>query len=155
MDRRDFVTGVSAFLVAAGAARAEDHAHGKDARPAAAPPPPLSRELKAVLEATGHCLQTGQLCVAHCNALLSTGDTSLAECQRTALNMLAVCDATFKAAAYHSADAKLLKALARVCGDFCRACAKACEVHAGHHEECKACMQSCLDCAKACDAYAA
>ena len=153
MDRREFALGLGAMALAGGLARAGDHVHGKTPPPP--PAPPVSKELRAVLDATEHCLRTGQVCVSHCNRLLAAGDTSLAECQRTALNMLAVCEATFKTAALHTADAALQKALARVCADYCRACAKACEPHAPHHEECKACLASCQECAKACDAFAA
>jgi Cys-rich four helix bundle protein (predicted Tat secretion target) len=151
MERRDFLVGLGTLAVAA-TAHAEDHPHGKGgAKPAGLPP--ASKELVAVVDATAHCLKTGGVCLSHCNALLAGGDTSLGDCQRTVMNMLAVCDATFKTASYRNADPKNLKALAKACADFCRACAKACEPHAAHHEECKACYDSCVDCAKACDAY--
>lgn len=156
MERREFVAGIAATavgLVASSAARAD--APGHAGHKMAPPSPPISKELRAIIDATSSCEKTGQVCLAHCTELLATGDTTMADCQRGVMNMLAVCDATFKAASYHSADPKNLKALARVCAEFCRTCAKACEPHAGHHEECKACMESCNACAKACDAYAA
>jgi len=170
MERRDFIAGMGTLAAAAaaavavdGVARADHHKdHGKGAAGGArggkkpmAPDKPMPKELQQIIATTTRCLERGELCLAHCTDNLAAGDTSMADCQRGVMNMLAVCEATFRAASYRSADPKSLKALARVCADFCRACAKACEPHAAHHTECKDCMEACAECARACDAYAA
>jgi Cys-rich four helix bundle protein (predicted Tat secretion target) len=118
-------------------------------KPIAAP----SADISAVIDSVGECLKTGQRCLAHCTDSFAAGHVKMAACQRALLNMLAICEATAKLAAYHSADPKDLKAVISACASFCRACAKACEPHA-RSAECKACHDSCVACAKACDAYA-
>ena len=79
----------------------------------------------------------GEACVADCIKVLSTGDTSLADCLVSVNAMLPMCTAL---ARYAATDAKRLKDLAAVCITVCDDCAKECEKHADKHAECKACV---------------
>lgn len=108
-----------------------------------------------ILETTQTCVRDGRYCLARCTDHLAAGTPLMAECQRTVMNMLAVTEAMAEVAGYRNANPKQIKALAVACAEFCRACAKACEPHASHHEECKVCLDSCIACAKACEAYTA
>ena len=111
--------------------------------------------IREVIEACLGCVRAGDACVAHCAMMLGNGDTSMADCNKAVHNMLATCRAMADIASYGTASPANLKALAAACASFCRACEKACEPHAGHHEACKACMESCHRCARACEALAA
>jgi Cys-rich four helix bundle protein (predicted Tat secretion target) len=150
MQRRDFVSTVG--LTAMGLLASQMAAAATATAPKRRV---MSKELKDVLDSTSDCLKTGDVCLAHCHSLLAAGDTSLADCQKTVMNMLAVCDGLSKLAAYNNCDEADLKSYAKVCGQFCKTCESACEKHAGHHAECKACYDSCKTCAKACESYAA
>jgi len=156
MDRKEFLMAsgavVASGLLGATAFAADDkHAAHDHGTPKARP---VSKELKAVQDATFQCLKAGELCLAQCNAVLAGGKTSMADCQLAVMNMLAVVGATSPIMVYNTAEVGHLKALARVCADFCRKCEKECKPHANDHQECKDCMQACIDCAKACDAFA-
>lgn len=158
MERREFVKGLgvaaAAGVFSSAMANAQEHKHDNHNTAKKVERKPFTKQEKALLETTMDCMETGEVCLSHCADNLEAGDTAMAECQRSVMNMLAVCLALFKTASYKSADSKRLKALAKVCADFCRDCAKACEKHAAHHEECKKCMESCKECAKACDEFA-
>ncbi len=162
MQRRDFVTnlglglGASLGLGALGLAESEAFAADTAAKtPGAAKRRPMSAELKAVLTAAHDCVKTSSVCLAHCQFQLANGDTSLGDCQKNVMNVMAVCEALTKLAAYNNANEAHLKAFAKVCAGFCDDCAKACEMHTSHHIECKECYDSCKACAKACEKYAA
>ena len=154
MNRRQFIssTAAAATLAAvATAAQAHDHhdhaAHGSPAMPAAAP-----RAYEAVRTAAEHCVAAGQVCLSHCIALLSSGDTSMKDCAVAVNQMLALCGAIQNLAAQNS---RLTPVLAKVCVEACKQCAQACKAHAAHHAECKACYESCLNCIQACEKIAA
>lgn len=163
LDRRELIAGLSGFGAVLVAARADaqskpatapnPHAghHMADAAPAA----PVSNTLQAVIKSTADCQRDGRVCLARCTDHLATGAKMMADCQRAVMNMLAVVGAMAEVAVFRSASEANIKALASTCAAFCRACAKACEPHAQHHEECKACLNSCIACAKACEALAA
>lgn len=161
LDRREILTGLASLgtVLLAGDARAQvksgthpPHAgHGQDA----AAPAPVSPALQAVIDATANCLRDGRFCMARCTDHLAAGTPLMADCQRAVMNMLAVVKATADVAGYRNAAPANMKTLASSCAAFCRTCAKACEPHAEHHAECKACKDSCLECAKACEAFAA
>ena len=114
---------------------------------------PAGADLAAVVSSTQKCLAAGQACLAICTDHLAMGMTAMADCQRSTMNMLAVCEAAFKMASYHNADRKTTAALLAVCAELCDTCAKACEGH--EHAECKQCAAACKECAKACRAFKA
>ncbi len=157
MDRREFLTGaLTATVAAAAAARAEARGAGAPvAALAAADAAARDPKLAKAAETARACLDTGDACVRHCVDLLGQGDTSLAKCLRTVLDMSAACDGLARLASYADAPTPNLRAYAKVCGDYCRDCAAACKKHADHHAVCKACMESCEECLKACEALAA
>lgn len=163
-NRREVLTGIAgvgAVLLATDAlAQKKEDAKKPEAPPKktekdAGPPSGVTPGLQAVLDASNACLATGSVCLAQCTDHLAAGMASMADCQRAVMNMLAVTEALARTSAYRNSDKKHHKALAAVCGDYCRACAVQCEKHAGMHAECKACGEACRACAKACDTYVA
>lgn len=94
----------------------------------------------AFAAALADCTEKGEACMQHCISLLSTGDTSMAECAGAVNEMLAICRGMGVLAV---ADSKHLAAAAKVCHDLCSDCAAACKPHAGHHATCKACEDAC------------
>lgn len=154
MHRRDFVlsAGVAAAGLMSSVALGQDkkhehHDHGvRKGRPA-------SKQLKDLQASTFDCLRKGEVCLAACNEVLAGGTTSMADCQLSVLNMLAMVDGMSKVSTYNTANEKLMKSMAKTCADFCRACEKECKPHVESHPECKDCMDACIACAKACDAY--
>jgi Cys-rich four helix bundle protein (predicted Tat secretion target) len=94
----------------------------------------------AFAAAAADCVEKGDACLQHCIALLSKGDTSMAECAATVNAMLAVCRGMGTLAV---SDSKHIKLAAQLCLAVCTDCAAACEPHAGHHETCKACHDAC------------
>jgi len=100
-----------------------------------------------LIDAALHCVKTGDACQEHCIELVKQGDTTIAECLNTVAEMLPMCTALAKLAAYKSTH---LVALAKVCIDVCEACEKECRKHEDKHAACKACAESCADCIKEC-----
>ncbi len=94
----------------------------------------------AFAAALADCTERGEACLQHCIALLSTGDTSMAECASAVNEMLAICRGMGVLAVSNS---KHLAAAAKVCHSLCSDCAAACKPHAGHHATCKACAEAC------------
>jgi Cys-rich four helix bundle protein (predicted Tat secretion target) len=90
--------------------------------------------------AAGNCITQGEVCVNHCLTLLSTGDTSLGACAKSANQMLAVCTALQGLA---NQDSKHLPALAKVALVACQECADECKKHEVH-TACKNCRDACL-----------
>jgi Cys-rich four helix bundle protein (predicted Tat secretion target) len=103
------------------------------------------------IDAAAECAKKGELCIAHCQGVLAAGDTTMAGCMKTALEMVAACQGLVKLASLQSKGTKKMAAL---CAELCRECEKACKEHAEHHKVCKECMDSCNACAKECDKIA-
>lgn len=101
---------------------------------------------KALITAISGCLAEGNLCMEHCIARLSSGDTSMAECARSVRDMLAVCNAT---QALVSSNSPRKKAAMQLCIDACDDCERACRKHESHHAICKACADACAAVIKA------
>lgn len=102
---------------------------------------------QALIDAALLCVNRGDVCTAHCIALMSTGDTSIKDCLRSVSAMLPMCRTLASLAAQ---DAQRLKEFAKVCSDVCADCEAECKKHAEKHAACKACMESCTECIKAC-----
>ncbi|MEZ4448319.1 MAG: Csp1 family four helix bundle copper storage protein [Nannocystaceae bacterium] len=152
--RRDFIIGNSAVLTAC---NNDDIAtprfevkpvkpKPKPAKPVEAPPadPHADHAHHAaaddgLVDVTSACVRAGRRCLAHCVAALSAGDTSMATCARTVVDMIAVNEALEALAAAGSA---LVKAQAAVARDACSACQESCQAHA-QHDVCKACAEAC------------
>ena len=157
LPRRDVIAGLAGLGAALASTHSraqstDDHSqHSRQAPPAA----PFSAVHQAVIDSTADCQHAGRVCLARCTEHLAAGMQDMAECQRAVMNMLAVVDAMADVAGFANASPANLKSLAATCAAFCSSCADACEPHAAHHAECRACRDSCLACAKACRALAA
>lgn len=109
--------------------------------PAAAPAAgSTSVEQKALAQAAADCVVVGSACLAHCLRDLATGSTMMKDCAAAVSQMLPLCEAMTKLAAQGSKHAA---ALAPLCKTACQECADACRPHAGHHDECAACLAAC------------
>ena len=143
ISRRALLAGTAAFAVGASASRAmaadqsgHDHAHHHDA----------GGDNQALVRAAGDCQIAGEICQAHCQVMLATGDTSLAACSASVRDMMAGCSSLMQLAASNS---KHLPAMAKLCSEILEECKAECKKHA-EHEECKACAQACDGCLDEC-----
>ncbi len=98
-------------------------------------------------EAARNCVSAGDLCISHCLALFTMGDTSVAGCAKSAYQMSAMCEALARLA---SAGSEHLAELAKVAHATCLDCEKECRKHENVHTVCKACADSCTLCAEEC-----
>ena len=96
--------------------------------------------------AAGECQVAGEICQAHCQTMLATGDNSLAACAASVRDMMASCSSLMQMAASNS---KHLPAMAKLCSQILQECKDECEKHP-EHAECKACAQACDGCLKEC-----
>jgi Cys-rich four helix bundle protein (predicted Tat secretion target) len=101
----------------------------------------------ALIRAAGECRVAGEICDAHCESMLATGDTSLAACSAAVRDMMAACSALSRLAASNS---KNLPAMAGVCRKILEDCKAECNKHP-EHEECKACAEECDKCLAECN----
>lgn len=146
MERRDLLKTVAAAAVAAisTAALAEEHDHQHHHEAA--------MKFAGLAASSGDCLQTGEVCMAHCLVLLSQGEKEMAACARSVNELLAVCSALQKLA---NQESKNTPRFARLAADVCADCEKECRKHEKKHAECKACADSCAACLKECQKLAA
>ena len=105
-----------------------------------------------VLEAAHGCLAKGDACIAHCLMLLGNGDTSMADCAKTARDMHAMMVVLAAAAASGN---RHLAATAKLAIDYCTDCEAACRKHADQHVQCKECADACAKTISACQKIAA
>jgi Cys-rich four helix bundle protein (predicted Tat secretion target) len=147
MERRDTLKiAASGALLAASTAFAQSKAETKASSPKSVAKPTFAELSKLSAE----CSQIAQVCAGHCFKLLRSGNTMLAECAQTSLEISAVSSALTALAGFQSVQTA---DQAKVCIASCEQCIKACEPHAGHHKECKDCLESCKACLAACKAY--
>ena len=146
--RRDMLLGAAVVTTIAAStvmgASEHDHHAGHNMTP--------SDRDTSLIDASLHCVKSGQICNDHCIELVKQGDTSIAECLASVSDMLAACTGLSRLAANESTH---LAAFAKVCIAVCKDCEKACAKHENHHAECRACAQSCRECIKACEKVAA
>jgi Cys-rich four helix bundle protein (predicted Tat secretion target) len=112
----------------------------------------IHEPVSPLIQAASHCVQTGNVCSAHCLDLLAQGDTSIAGCARSVETLRTVCGSLAVLAAQKS---PLLPRYASVAKEACDNCAQECRKHADMHAPCKACMESCETCARECARVAA
>lgn len=105
-----------------------------------------------LVNSSADCLKTGEVCLAHCIALLGQGGEKMAACAQSVSELLATCDALMKLAAQNS---QFTPAMARVTAEVCASCEKQCRKFENQHTDCKACADSCAACLKDCQAIAA
>jgi Cys-rich four helix bundle protein (predicted Tat secretion target) len=126
----------AAFAPSLAAAQGMDHtAHMADHAGHSGP-----AKHQALIDAAALCTNRGEICLNHCVALLSTGDTSLKDCVRTVGAMLATSAALMRFAAF---DSGRLKEMTKLCVDVCGDCEKECRKHEQHHAACKNCAEAC------------
>jgi len=153
MNRRDAIKSTGGMVVAASlSALACAAQQAIAAGPAPAPPappgqPPFSPS--GVREAAFHCLDKGEACIAHCLSMLSSGDTSMAECAAASHDMVAAVQAL---AVLASTSSKHTAAAARLALEACTDCETACRKHADKHVVCRECADSCANTIAACRA---
>ena len=147
MDRRHLLraTATLSIIGLATQARAQHDHHAAASAPVAASKP----KYQPLQAAAADCVAKGQVCLAHCLQLLSTGDKAMGDCAQAVNQMLALCGALQNVAGQ---GGKLTPALAKVALSACEQCAEACKPHIEHHAECKACHDACLECGKQCKA---
>jgi len=134
MNRRDvFAAGIGlGITVLAWDAHADKPAGKPDAR-------------GPLLDALHTCIAKGELCQAHCQTQLASGDKEFGHCMAAVTDMLEVCHATASLVARQSPHAREQIV---ACVAMCKECSAACAEHKAHfahgmHMECKACMEAC------------
>ena len=125
--------GAGAVGLATGNASAAAHMHGDHENVGA------EKEMSMV-DVAAKCIAMGEKCHALGLKVLSTGDASMADCNRAVSVMLAVCHAVARMAALQS---ERLPDIVNVALHTCDDCRIECEKHADHHPECKACGEAC------------
>ena len=149
MQRRHFLPAAAAAVAAnallsgRAAAQAHDHsAHDHAAMMAEGKAAPAkARKYDSLVKPLASCMAAVQVCTAHCQVVLATGDKSMGDCLRTALDCDVICGAALKAAGLNST---FTPALAKAAMAAMEACVKTCKPHVDHHAECKGCHDACL-----------
>lgn len=88
--------------------------------------------------------------MSHCLGLFAMGNTSVANCAKTAYQHNAVVAALARLA---SANSEHLSAMAKLAYAICLDCEKECRKHENEHAVCKACADSCAATAEECKKY--
>jgi Cys-rich four helix bundle protein (predicted Tat secretion target) len=151
MNRREVfgvTIGAASLAIAANKALADEHAQMEHADHMAH----AHLQHAKLSETARNCVSAGDLCMSHCLALFTMGDTSIAACAKSVYQMSAMCEALARLA---SASSEHLPALAKVAHATCLDCEKECRKHEKDHEICKACADSCAACAEECKKHMA
>ncbi|TGL74538.1 four-helix bundle copper-binding protein [Leptospira yasudae] len=146
LTRKELITQSAALLAfaSAGSLLAKESSHKHHEAPAKKNDKPTSKKVdRKTLEAANKCILNAEICLAHCEENLSTGDTMLGDCLKTVKDTLALCKAFVSLGASNS---PLTKEVAAICIKACETCEKECRVHESHHEICKNCADSCKEC---------
>ncbi len=101
----------------------------------------LPKRFQTVVAPFQACTAATATCIAHCQVMLATGDKSMAQCLRTALDCDITCNAALRAATLNS---DFTPALLKTAVLAMEACVKACKPHVNHHKECADCHDACL-----------
>jgi len=145
MNRREVISqlgGLSLAAIAMNSAAGEHKHHHHSS----------SSTYQALIEATGACISTGEICLAHCLMMLANGEPKMASCAQSVNQTIALCRALQSLAAQ---DSPLTVDLAKVVLEACLQCEKECHKYADKHQVCKACQEACSECAKQCKAIIA
>lgn len=86
------------------------------------------------------CVTKGNACIAHCNTMLSNGDTSMVDCAKASFAMAGVMAALARLA---ETGSPRMPSFAKLAIEFCRDCQAACAKHADKHPVCKDCLDAC------------
>ncbi len=109
-----------------------------DPAPAAATDPEARHA--AIARAFADCAAAAEACIATCQRLLASGDESLGDCLKAALDADAIATAVARLAHYDSAWAPVVAKQAIAILDVC---IEACRPHLARHPACKTCSDAC------------
>jgi Cys-rich four helix bundle protein (predicted Tat secretion target) len=140
MNRREALLNGGAMVVSASLGAIACGAQNAVAQSATAPAVAADGE-RSILDLAFDCQKKGEACADHCIRMLSSGDTSMAECIAAVRDMLPATEALARLAATSS---KHLPAAARLAIEVCESCEAACRKHAQIHAVCRECAESCL-----------
>jgi Cys-rich four helix bundle protein (predicted Tat secretion target) len=141
MERRGFVRALGLAALTAPAAAASEKPV-KPAPPEVRPKPNYA----ALARASSTCLAAGQDCLRRALTALATKDVALADCARSAADVVAACGTL---AALAGLGSPYAPAFARTVADLCLACKKDCD-KLPHVAECAALGAACASCAAEC-----
>lgn len=146
MDRRELLKMAASATLAglASSAVAENHEHVHHDH--------TNNPHAKLIEATGTCIEKGNLCLTHCIQLLGEGKTEMSACAKSVMQMLTTCTALQELASQESTH---VKELAKLASTVCKECEVECKKHADKHQACKDCLDACKDCNKECESLAA
>jgi Cys-rich four helix bundle protein (predicted Tat secretion target) len=147
MERREFLTAVSAVAAVATTSAAFAEEGKKTAAQAHHHPP----QYKGVSDASAKCVDAGNNCLRHCFGMLNMGDSSMAACTQATYDTIAACNALGALAATNS---NFTPAFAKVVANVCEACKKECDKFPDV-AECVAMGSACKACAEECHKIAA
>lgn len=151
--RRSWISRAAATVVAASWASAQaqtsasaanphaHHDHGNAAAPKPSRPATAPKGVDNLISAYQKCQVSTRRCISHCQKLLASGDKSVGNCLRTALDVEVSCDAVLRLA---GTESTFTAAYAKASLAVMQACVEACKEHIEHHAECKACHDGCL-----------
>lgn len=109
----------------------------------------LTERLPELLATLSECALTCRACADAC--LSEDSVEELTDCIRSDILCAEVCQTFANLLTYPGTpDDLVLRGLADVCEDACRACADDCEEHAERHEHCAQCARICRECERAC-----
>ncbi|WP_036262121.1 four-helix bundle copper-binding protein [Methylocapsa aurea] len=143
MQRREFIAAVGTVAaVAAASAQPAFAEMGADTMMHAP-------KFKALQEAAGKCVSTGNDCMRHCLGMFAMKDTSMTECADSTFQLIAACGALQTLAAVNSEHTgHFAKVVEMICADCQKECEKFPKI-----AECKACGDACKACAEECRKY--
>ncbi|EMM88490.1 hypothetical protein LEP1GSC039_3167 [Leptospira santarosai str. 2000027870] len=140
LTRKELITQSAALLAFASAgsllAKESDQNHSKSKKSE------RYLEDREILELASKCILNSEICLAHCDESLSSGDTMLANCLKTVKDTLVLCKAFVSLESSHSPFAQKI---AVTCIEACQICEKECRTHESHDRICKNCADSCRE----------
>jgi len=144
MNRREALLNTTAMAVAASLGAIACGAQNAAGQAAVVP---AASGGDGVVDTAFDCQKKGEACADHCVRMLSTGDTTMAECFLAVREMLPATAALAHLAAMSS---KHLPAAARLALEVSESCEAACRKHAQVHAVCRDCADSCVRTIAAC-----
>ena len=140
MNRRELLLGAAAMAAAVTASKAfaaehehmaHDHKSGRNAQ---------------LIAAAADCALKANICLQHCIVRMGQGEKELANCARSASNLMSMCETLQH---FASAESRFLPQVAKLAMEICKDCEEECK-KTEKHPECKACGEACAACYKEC-----
>jgi Cys-rich four helix bundle protein (predicted Tat secretion target) len=160
-DRRDFLmksvgVGVGAFAASKIASQISSaFVSSASAADKGAEKNPNSALNAKLAQVASDCVRTGLACISHCQKELAAGNKTMAKCNTSTHEMVAISKAMLELSSFDSPRAMRLVPLFV---DACKSCSDSCEEHKAHwsmgmHLECKACDEACIAAEKLCSTF--